>query len=125
MASLTRRTVLQFVLASPAAAQSAKPRPNILLLLGDNWAYPHASVYGDPVVKTPAFDRIAKEGVLFLHAYAPNPSCSPSRSLLLTGRETHRLGEAASLYGPLAAAVPTYTELLHKSGYHVGFTIKG
>jgi N-sulfoglucosamine sulfohydrolase len=115
-------------LAGAAAAQkwtARTPRPNILLLLADNWAWPHAGCYGDPVVQTPVFDRLAKEGVVFTHSFAPNPSCSPSRSLLLTGQEAHRLGEAGSLYGPLSADVPTYTGLLEKNGYHVGFAGKG
>src|SRR5690242_5920952 len=114
---ITRRTFL----SGAAAMQSARPRPNILLLLADNWAWPHASFYGDPVIRTPTFDRLAHEGVVFTHAFAPNPSCSPSRSLLLTGQETHRLAEAASLYGPLAAGIPTYTAILEQAGYTVGF----
>jgi N-sulfoglucosamine sulfohydrolase len=121
MPILTRRTFLY----GPAALQQRKPQPNILLLLADNWAYPHASIYGDPVVKTPVFDRVAKEGALFTHSFAPNPSCSPSRSLLLTGQETHRLGAAASLYGVLDPAVLTYTKTLQTAGYHTGFAEKG
>jgi len=118
---ITRRTFLY----GAAAMQTRTTQPNILLLLADNWAWPHASCYRDPVIKTPTFDRLAKEGVVFTHSFAPNPSCSPSRSLLLTGQEAHRLGEAANLYGNLAPAVPTYTGLLEKSGYHVGFADKG
>lgn len=117
MPSLTRRTLLQ--------AAAAARRPNILLLLGDNWAAPHATALGDPVVRTPNFDRLAREGVLFTHATAPNPSCSPSRSSLLTGQETHRLRDAANLYGPLAGEFPRYPQLLERAGYHVGFTGKG
>jgi arylsulfatase A-like enzyme len=108
-----------------AAMLAADQRPNILLFLADNWAFPHASVLGDPVVKTSVFDTISREGTLFTHAFAPNPSCSPSRSMLLTGQETHRLGEAASLYGPLSPEIPRYTMLLEKAGYFVGFTGKG
>ncbi|MBL8216348.1 MAG: sulfatase [Bryobacterales bacterium] len=103
----------------------AATRPNILLLLGDNWAAPHASALGDTVVQTPVFDRIANEGVRFTHAFAPNPSCSPSRSSLLTGQETHRLRDAANLYGTLAAEFPRYTDLLEQAGYAVGFAGKG
>lgn len=117
--SITRRAFV----ASLAAA--ASPRPNILLLLADNWAYPHAGVYGDSVVKTPVFDALSRDGALFSHAFAPNPSCSPSRSMLLTGQYTHRLREAASLYGPLDPAFPTYVSLLEKAGYFVGFAGKG
>lgn len=115
---LSRRAFAAALLAAPS-------RPNILLFLGDNWAYPHAGVYGDRTVKTPAFDRLAREGTLYTHAFAANPSCSPSRSMLLTGQETHRLGAAASLYGTLAAETPRYTALLEKAGYFVGYAGKG
>ena len=115
---LTRR-------AFTASLLAAVERPNIVLFLGDNWAFPHAGAYGDRSVKTPVFDALAKEGMLFTHAFAPNPSCSPSRSLLLTGQETHRLGAAASLYGTLAAEIPAYPALLEKAGYFVGYAGKG
>ena len=115
--ALTRRALL--------AAMAAPRRPNILLLLADNWAAPHASALGDPVVKTPVFDRLAREGVLFMHAFSPNPSCSPARASLLTGQETHRLRDAANLYGALGSDFPTYPSLLRAAGYHVGYTGKG
>ncbi len=121
MSDLNRRNFL----TGMAAFAASKTRPNILLMLADNWASPHASVYRDPVIRTPTFDRLAREGVVFTHAFAPDPSCSPSRSLLLTGQEPHRLGEAASLYGNLAPNVATYTGLLENSGYFVGYSIKG
>ena len=94
-------------------------------MLGDNWAAPHASALGDPVVRTPNFDRLASEGVLFTNACAPNPSCSPSRSSLLTGQESHRLRDAANLYGSLAPEFPRYPTLLEQGGYVAGFSGKG
>jgi N-sulfoglucosamine sulfohydrolase len=108
----------------PAILRALPRRPNILLMLGDNWAAPHASALGDPVVKTPVFDRIANEGVLFTSACSPNPSCSPARSSLLTGEETHRLGEAANLYGPLALKHPRYPDVMERSGYVCGYAGK-
>lgn len=115
---MTRRHVL---LSLAAAARPV----NVLLLLADNWAAPHAGAYGHRAVRTPVFDRIARDGALFTHAFAPNPSCSPSRASLLSGQETHRLGEAASLYGPIDAAVPLYTDRLADAGYQVAFRGKG
>jgi N-sulfoglucosamine sulfohydrolase len=121
MPDLSRRDFF----AVSAAAAAAPSRPNILLLLGDNWAAPHAGVFGDPVVRTPVFDRLAGQGTIFTHAFAANPSCAPSRSSLLTGKITHRLGEAASLYGPLAAEFDVYPDLLERAGYRCGFSGKG
>jgi uncharacterized sulfatase len=67
------------------AEETAPQRPNILFCLSDDQSYPHASAYGEPVIKTPVFDRVAGEGVLFTHAFAAAPSCTPSRSGILTG----------------------------------------
>ena len=65
----------------------ARERPNILFAISDDQSYPHAGILGDPVAKTPAFDRAAREGVLFTHSFAACPSCTPSRSAILTGRQ--------------------------------------
>lgn len=121
--ALSRRSLL--AAGFPAILSAQNRKPNILLLLGDNWAAPHASALGDPVVKTPTFDRLAREGVVFTHAFAPNPSCSPSRSSLLTGQTTHRLGAAANLYGPLDPNIPRYPALLEDAGYFLGLIGKG
>ena len=122
---ITRRTFLYSGCSAVAGLEQARRRPNVLLLLADNWAFPHAGAYGDPVVATPTFDRLAKQGVVFGYAFAPNPSCTPSRSSLLTGQETHRLRDAANLYGNLAPEFPVYTDLLESAGYVVGFSGKG
>lgn len=115
------------VLALPAASLAAevKPRPNILLILGDNWSWPHASAYGEKVVKTPTFDALAREGALFTHAFAPFPSCTPSRASLLTGQVSHRLKEGANLWSTLPKSFAVYPDLLESAGYVVGFTGKG
>ncbi len=52
-----------------STAEAADTRPNILFAIADDWGWPHAGAYGDPVVKTPTFDRLAREGLLFHHAY--------------------------------------------------------
>jgi N-sulfoglucosamine sulfohydrolase len=115
-----------FFAASPLRAeQPNKPPPNIVLLIGDNWAWPHASIYGDKVVKTPTFDFLAREGVLCLNAFAPFPSCAPSRAALLSGQVSHRLKEAANLWSIFPAQFRVYTDLLRARGYFVGFSGKG
>jgi N-sulfoglucosamine sulfohydrolase len=107
------------------AAQTVPPRPNILLAIADDWSWPHAGAYGDPTVKTPIFDRIAREGVLFTRAFAAAPSCTPSRAALLTGRSPHQLEEGGVLHGFLPERFPIYTDLLERAGYYVGYTRKG
>ncbi len=101
------------------------PRPNIVVAIADDWSFPHASIYGDRTVRTPNFDRIAREGARFTHAFAAAPSCSPSRAALLTGQAVHRLGEGGNLWGSLPNAHAVYPDLVEQLGYHVGFTGKG
>ena len=123
-AALLRASLLACCLAT-AAAPASSSRPNILLAIGDNWSFPHAGILGDPVVRTPVFDRVAREGALFRHAFCPVPSCSPTRSSLLTGRAAHQLGEAASLWSAFPRKLAVFTEMLRAAGYEVGFTGKG
>ncbi len=109
----------------PATAQDAAPRPNILFCIADDWSWAHASVYGDRVVQTPVFDRVAREGVLFNHSFCSSPSCTPSRAAILTGQEFFRLESSANLWGTLDKKFDVYPDLLEAAGYHVGLTRKG
>jgi N-sulfoglucosamine sulfohydrolase len=118
-----RALLISGLFASLAAAD--EPRPNILFCLSDDQSWPHASAYGEPVIKTPVFDRVASVGALFNQVYCSSPSCTPSRSAILTGQDIWRLGEGGQLFGTLPAIYPTYTELLEKAGYNVGYSDKG
>ncbi len=95
-------------------------QPNIIFAIADDWGWPHAGSYGDPVVQTPAFDRVAREGVLFNHAYISSPSCTPSRNAILTGQYHWRLGTGANLWSTLDTAIPVYPLLLEEAGYQIG-----
>ena len=114
---MTRRSLL--------LSLAQRRRPNILFALADDHSWPHAGAYGDRGVRTPTFDRIAREGALFTHAYCVSPSCTPSRSSILTGRHIWQLEEAGVLYGTMPPKLPLYTHRLEDAGYHVGFTGKG
>jgi len=94
--------------------------PNILFAIADDWGWPHAGVYGDPVVQTPAFDRVAREGILFNHAYVSAPSCTPSRNAILTGQYHWRLGPGSNLWSTLDTAIPVFPLLLEDAGYQIG-----
>ncbi len=78
------------VFAAPLAA--APNRPNVLLILSDQYYHSAMGVAGNPVIKTPAFDRLAREGARFRHAVCPTPFCSPSRATIMTGLYPHRHG---------------------------------
>jgi len=130
----TRRDFLMamgFGLASVVSAKLVssrerdKKRPNILFCLADDWSWPHASIAGDKVVKTPTFDRVARQGVLFENAFVSSPSCTPSRGAILTGQWHWRLEEGGNLWSTLGAKFDVYPDLLEEAGYHVGYTRKG
>lgn len=101
------------------------PPPNILFAIADDASYPHMGAYGCDWIKSPAFDRIADQGILFTNAYTPNAKCSPSRACILTGRNSWQLEEAANHIPFFPIKFKTYAEALSKNGYHVGYTAKG
>ena len=108
------------------AAETPPPaRPNILFALADDWSFGHAGAYGCTWVKTPAFDRIAREGVLFTHAFTPTGKCAPSRACILTGRNPWQLKAAANHWCYFPPEFKTYAEALEENGYFVGRTLKG
>ena len=106
-------------------AEAADHRPNILFAIADDWSYPHAGAYGDKVIKTPTFDRLADQGVLFTHTFCMTPSCTASRGSILTGQAPHRLAEGGVLWSILPKRFQVYPDLLDEAGYVVGFTRKG
>lgn len=99
--------------------------PNILFCIADDATWKHMSAYGCDWVKTPAFDRIANEGILFTNAYTPNAKCAPSRATILTGRNSWQLEEAGNHLAYFPAKFKTYPEALGEVGYKVGYTGKG
>ena len=120
---VSRRAVLA---AAPAIlrSQSAR-RPNILFSITDDQSWIHCSAYGSMFVRTPAFDRLASEGVRFTQAFVSVPSCAPSRGSVLTGQDFYRLGPGSMNHTEWPRGVETYPDLLAKAGYHIGATGKG
>ena len=107
--------------AEPTAATA--PRWNVLFVFADDWGR-YASCYrgldGRPglndVVSTPAIDRLAREGVLFRHAFVSSPSCTPSRSALLSGRHFFQCGRGAILRNAVwDDAIPSFPLLLEQA----------
>jgi len=113
-----------FLFPSQMKGQEKKKRPNILLLLADDWGV-HAGVYGTKGIQTPTFDRLVEEGVSFERAFSSTPSCTPARGALLTGQHTWRLGPGMNLFSTLPSSLPVYQDLLEQAGYFVGYTRKG
>jgi N-sulfoglucosamine sulfohydrolase len=107
------------------SATAAAPRPNILFCIADDWSWPHAGAYGDTALKTPTFDRVAREGALFRNAHCAAPSCTPSRAAILTGRAPHQLDEGGNLWGFLPKRFETFPDMLERANYFVGLQGKG
>ena len=113
--------LLLVILVNLSSCKDSWPeKPNFLFMIADDWGWPHSPMYGDPVVKTPTFDRLASEGILFEHAYVSSPSCTPSRNAILTGQYHWRLKEGANLWSTLDVNIPVYPLLLEKAGYFTG-----
>ena len=98
--------LLLAIIAGPTG--NAKP-PNILFCISDDQSYAHTGANGDPVIRKPAFDRVAREGIRFTHAFCDAPTCGPSRSAILTGQPIWRLEEAGNIHSTLPKKFITYT----------------
>ena len=118
-------------LVAPAAAlaQGAARRPNIVVILGDDMGFSDMGSFGSEI-RTPNLDALAKDGVRFTSFYT-HASCSPTRSMLLSGVDTHLngLGNMSEWTAPnqmgldgyegnLNDRVATLPQLLKDAGYH-------
>lgn len=84
--------LLGFIMSVPGAWGQKIPAPNIVLIVADDHGTDALGCYGNPVIQTPNLDALAAEGVRFTNAFCTTASCSPSRSVLLTGRHNHANG---------------------------------
>lgn len=109
----------------PGKDSEAKKRPNILIAMGDDISFPHMGAYGTAWIKTPGFDRVAEQGILFNNAYTPNAKSSPSRACFLTGRNSWQLEEAGNHVPYFPPKFRTFMEALDQNGYFTGYTAKG
>jgi len=124
MSSLTRRAFAAAAAPAFLRPQSAR-RPNILFAISDDQSWLHTSAMGDPAVRTPNFDRVAKSGVLFRNAFCPAPQCAPTRAAVLAGRNIWQLEEAGTHGSLFPKKITVYPDVLARAGYHVGLTGKG
>lgn len=118
-----------------SVAASATIRPNIVVLVADDWGYSDVGSFGSEIA-TPSIDKLAEEGLRF-SSFHVTASCSPTRSMLLTGVDNHRngLGNMAEAMpaehvgkpgygGELSDNAVTVAQMLKDSGYHTYITGK-
>lgn len=109
-----------------SAAQSAPPRPNVVLIITDDVGYGDIGSYGAPDIKTPHIDRLARNGVRFTDFYANGSTCTPTRAGLISGRYQSRYAMDRPLsVGPdlelgLPALPYSLPRLLKNNGYTTG-----
>ena len=127
---------------SPAAgsvrAQAGAARPDVIILLTDQQRADAFGAAGAADLQTPAMDRLARQGVLFTHAFAATPQCSPSRAALLTGRYPHRtavmgntgtegggqnvrVNQPAGMSAALDRSLPTLGRVFGAAGYETAY----
>jgi N-sulfoglucosamine sulfohydrolase len=120
--ALSRRGFLAGMLLGSAPA-IAQQRRNILLLIADDLGNTLKS-YGDPAAITPRIDQLASQGTRFTRAFCTTASCSPSRSVIMTGLQNHANGHYGLAHGnhnfALRRGVRMLPELLKASGYRTG-----
>ncbi|TXT37504.1 MAG: arylsulfatase A family protein [Planctomycetota bacterium] len=104
-----------------AADSLAGKRPNIIFVLTDDQGYGDLSCHGNPVLKTPNIDRLHREGVRFTD-FMVSPTCSPTRSALMTGRHEFRNGVTHTINERerLTLSATTLAQVLQSSGYATG-----
>lgn len=119
--SMCLLAVLSFhLLNAEKSTVSAADQPNVLLILCDDLRWDALSCAGNPHVKTPNIDRLAREGVFFKNAFCTTSLCSPSRASILSGLYAHAHG-VTNNFTEYPAAIPSFPKLLQAAGYETGY----
>ena len=114
----------------PAASQQQQAKPNIIMIVSDDFGYGDSAPYGGGPgrgMPTPNLERLANEGMTFFSFYA-QPSCTPGRAAMQTGRIPNRSGMTTVAFqgqgGGLPKAEWTLGSVLKEAGYQTFFSGK-
>ena len=128
---ITRRSFLKGVAGTagaavlpgiqPASTATAPKRPNLVFFLSEGMRSDEMSWAGNPIIKTPNMDRLAREGLVFRNAFVVNALCSPTRATLLTGLYSHTTGVIDNRDRSIPPQFPLVSDLLREAGYEVAF----
>ena len=119
----SRFALLILILASAVSilSHAAERPPNIVYVMSDELAYYELSHMGNPYIRTPRIDRMAREGIRFTQALAAAPVCAPLRCGLMTGKHMGHASVRANDGGtPLRADEPTIASMLKQKNYATG-----
>lgn len=119
---LTIGLCLAALLVAPAWARAGKAsQPNIILIITDDQGHGDLGCHGNPIIKTPHLDRLAKLGIRLKNFYV-SPVCSPTRASLMTGRYNYRTGVVDTYLGRsmMHGDESTLAERLGEAGYQTG-----
>ncbi len=112
-------TLLLAPLAALDAADASAKKPDVLVILTDQWS-PRYLSWDNPQVRTPNLDRIAREGMIFDACYTTSPICMPARVSLITGLYPHNGGHElwgnATSYRVAPEAAPMFRDI-QRAGY--------
>lgn len=120
MTGLTRRRLLQAVTASATTARAAAPKPNVLIILADEWRAESTGYSGDPNARTPVLDRLAAESISFDTTVSGTPVCCPYRATLMTGQYPLTNGVFINDV-ELKPNSPTLAQEFAAAGYRTGY----
>lgn len=114
--------LLVLIFFQPTLAQR---KPNIVIILADDMGYADIEPYGAKDIRTPALNRLAREGVKMTNFYANGPNCTPTRAGLMTGRWQQRVGlewatRPTDKRSELPLSEPTVARMLKEAGYATG-----
>src|SRR5438045_880978 len=103
-----------------SVTHAAPPKPNILVVIADQWRAQAFGYAGDTNAKTPNFDKLAGESMRFTQAVSSIPVCSPFRATFLTGQRALTHGVFLNDV-PLNPDAITIGKVLKEAGYDTGF----
>ncbi|NQX37833.1 Arylsulfatase A [Pedobacter steynii] len=99
----------------------AQQKPNIIIIVSDDHAFQAIGAYGSQFMKTPAIDRIAREGVRFDKGYVTNSICGPSRAVILTGKYSHKNGFKDNEHSKFDGSQDSFVKQLRNGGYQTAW----
>src|SRR3954471_9820121 len=117
-----RLTVFLSLLIAPLSVFAATiSRPNIIFVLSDDQGYGDFSAHGNPILRTPNLDKLRDQSVRFAD-FQVSPTCSPTRSALMTGRHEFRNGVTHTIFERerLTLNATTIAQVLQRAGYTTG-----